>query len=94
MGLAAGTAALGLAGLTSLTLKQVPTFRASMMSINGSFQNVGLALGAIIGGLVLNLFHNNFQLLMTILGSLGASAALVLFLFAKDPYKTGATANP
>jgi predicted MFS family arabinose efflux permease len=65
-----------------------------MMSINGSFQNVGLALGAIIGGLVLNLFHNNFQLLMTILGSLGASAALVLFLFAKDPYKTGATANP
>jgi len=87
--LAAATGTLGMAGLTSLTLEQVPTFRASMMSINGSFQNVGMALGAIIGGLVLNFFHNNFQLLMTILGSLGASAAIVLFLFTNDPYKTG-----
>jgi MFS family permease len=86
--LAAATGTLGMAGLTSLTLEQVPTFRASMMSINGSFQNVGMALGAIIGGLVLNSFHNNFQLLMTILGSLGASAAIVLFLFTNDPYKS------
>ncbi len=78
-----------MAGLTSLTLEQVPTFRASMMSISGSFQNVGMALGAIIGGLVLNYFHNNFQLLMTVLGSLGASAAIVLFLFTNDPYTDG-----
>jgi MFS transporter, DHA1 family, putative efflux transporter len=92
--LAAATATLGMAGLTSLTLEQVPTFRASMMSINGSFQNVGMALGAIIGGLVLNCFHNNFQLLMTILGSLGASAALVIFFFTKDPYKSVPQANP
>ena len=90
---AAATATLGMAGLTSLTLEQVPTFRASMMSINGSFQNVGIALGAIIGGLVLNCFNNNFQLLMTVLGSLGASAALVLLLFAKDPYKPSPSAN-
>jgi predicted MFS family arabinose efflux permease len=84
-----------MAGLTSLTLEQVPTFRASMMSINGSFQNVGMALGAIIGGLVLNCFNNNFQLLMTVLGSLGASAAIVLFLFTNDPYKVGLRAkNP
>ncbi len=93
--LAAATGTLGMAGLTSLTLEQVPTFRASMMSISGSFQNVGMALGAIIGGLVLNYFHNNFQLLMTVLGSLGASAAIVLFLFTNDPYKAGLRAkNP
>ena len=30
---------------------------------------------------------------MTILGSLGASAALVLLLFAKDPYKSNPLAN-
>ena len=92
--LAAATATLGMAGLTSLTLEQVPTFRASMMSMNGSFQNVGMALGAIIGGLVLNCFNNNFQLLMTILGSLGASAAMVLFLFTKDPYKSAPQKKP
>jgi DHA1 family inner membrane transport protein len=91
--LAAATAGLGMAGLTNLTLEQVPTFRASMMSINGSFQYVGVALGAIIGGLVLNCFHNNFQLLMTILGSLGASAAIVLFLFTKDPCKIEVSAS-
>ncbi|MGE5532724.1 MAG: MFS transporter, partial [Bacillota bacterium] len=84
--LAATTATLGMAGLTSLTLEQVPTFRASMMSISGSFQNVGIALGTIIGGLILNYLNNNFQLLMAILGSLGAIAALILYLFTNEPY--------
>ncbi|MGE5533210.1 MAG: MFS transporter [Bacillota bacterium] len=87
--LAATTATLGMAGLTSLTLEQVPTFRSSMMSFSGSFQNVGIALGAIIGGLVLNYFNNNFQLLMAILGSIGAFAALIIFLFTNEPTTQG-----
>jgi predicted MFS family arabinose efflux permease len=77
------------AGLSSLNLEQVPEYRASMMSIAASFDNTGVAIGVIIGGIVLNLFANNFHLLMVILGALAASAAAVLFFFAKDPCTIG-----
>jgi DHA1 family inner membrane transport protein len=85
----ATTAAMTWAGLSSLNLEQVPEYRASMMSIAASFDNTGVAIGVIIGGIVLNLFANNFHLLMVILGALAASAAAVLFFFAKDPCTIG-----
>jgi predicted MFS family arabinose efflux permease len=82
-------AAVALAGLPSLTLEQVPEYRASMMSINNAFYNAGSVLGVIIGGLVLNLYANNFHILYVLFGVAGAFTAVVLFFFAKDPCKTG-----
>jgi uncharacterized membrane protein len=56
-----------------------------MMSINTAFQNVGLIMGILIGEMILNVYSNNFQLLMTIFGGLGASAAPIILLFTRDP---------
>jgi predicted MFS family arabinose efflux permease len=92
LGLIGGIAmAVIIAGLQSLALEQVPEFRGSMMSIGNSFENIGGILAIIIGGLVLNLYNNNFHLLMTVLGVVGIVAAPVLLLFTKDPTKPSAT---
>jgi MFS family permease len=85
--ISAATATMTSSALFSLILEQVPSFKGSMMSINSTFQNTGSILGLIIGGLVLNLYHNNFPLLMTIFGTLGVAAAPIIFLFARDPCK-------
>jgi len=84
----ASFAALTMACLASLVLEQVPKFRASMMSVNGTFQAFGSILGLIIGGLVLNLYVNNFQLLMTIFGTSNLTLAIIILFLAKDPCKT------
>jgi MFS family permease len=89
--ISAATAAITCSALFSLVLEQVPSFKGSMMAINSTFQNTGSILGLIIGGLVLNLYHNNFLLLMTIFGTLGVASAPIIFLLAKDPCKTGST---
>lgn len=83
--ISAGTAAIAVSALFSLALEQVPSFKGSMMSINSIFQNTGTILGLIIGGLVLNIYYNDFQLLMTIFGTLGIASAPIIFLLAKDP---------
>jgi MFS family permease len=77
-----------LTGLTSLALEQVPDFRGTMMSLNASSQNIGLIVGLIVSGLVLNLYANNFQILYTLFGMCGVAAATVVFFFVKDPCKT------
>jgi MFS transporter, DHA1 family, inner membrane transport protein len=80
-------AALAFAAFFSLILEQVPGFRASMMSINGTFQSAGQILGVSIGGLVLNIYSNNFHLLMTIFGSASIGVAVIILLLARDPNK-------
>lgn len=80
--------AIAWVGLTGLTLEQVPSFRASMMSVNETFQALGIILGTIIGGSVLNVLQpqaSNFQLLMTILGAGGIASGVIILLLAKDP---------
>jgi predicted MFS family arabinose efflux permease len=74
--------------LTSLVLEQIPEFRASMMSMNTTFGGIGGVLGLTIGGLVLNFYANNFQLLMPVFGAAGVAAASVVLLLARDPCKT------
>lgn len=83
------TASVGMSdtALTGLTLEQVPRFRGSMMSVQGMFRNIGLILGIVISGLLLDLSLNNFNLLMVIYGACGISAALIL-LIAKDSAKS------
>jgi MFS family permease len=81
-----GSAAFGSAmitGLTSLSLEQVPSFRGTMMSLNQSFQSIGLIVGLMISGLVLNLFSNNFQILYAFFGISSISAALVVYAGTK-----------
>ena len=80
-------ASIMLTSLTSLALEQVPDFRGTMMSLNASFQNIGLIVGLIVSGLVLNLYANNFQILYTMFGMCGVASAAVVFLFVKDPCK-------
>jgi MFS family permease len=84
LALAATTVGVMVASLESLVIEQVPSFRASMMSVNSTFESLGMIAGIIIAGFVLNFYHNNFQLLMTILGAVGGSSALFILL-AKDP---------
>jgi MFS family permease len=70
--------------LYALVLEQVPQFRGSLMSINQSFRYAGTVFGLIIGGIVLNLLANNFQILMTIYGTANLAMALIIFIFAVD----------
>ena len=57
------------------------------MSLNQSFRSLGLILGIGISGLVLNLYYNNFHIIMVMFGVAAVAAAAILFLFAKDPAK-------
>jgi predicted MFS family arabinose efflux permease len=84
-------AATTVAGSSSLSLEQVPEYRGSMMSIYASFDSSGTIVGLIVGGLVLNLYANNFHLLYIIFGVMGFAAAALLFFLAKDPCKAGST---
>ena len=67
----------------SLALEQVPNVRGSMMSLNTSATYFGAALGAGIGGFTLLTLNYNWVGL--ILGSLNFIAAIIFFLFVKDP---------
>lgn len=67
----------------SLTLEQVPRFRGTMMSINSAAENMGMAIGAGVGGLVLIMY--NYEFVGISLGALGVVAALILQLLVTDP---------
>jgi predicted MFS family arabinose efflux permease len=77
-----------LVGLQSLVLEQVPKHRGSMVSLNSVFRSIGLVLGVAVGGIILNLFSNNFQLLMAIFGFSGIVSIPILLFIAKDPCTT------
>jgi predicted MFS family arabinose efflux permease len=71
------------AGSSSLTLEQVPKFRATMMALYSAADNLGSALGVIIGGYTLLLY--DYSILGTVLGILGILAASFFFFLTKDP---------
>jgi len=79
------TASVGMSdtALRGLTLEQVPGFRGSIVSVQTMFRNIGLMLGRVISGTLLDIYLNNFYLLMVIYGICGIVAALILLL-AKD----------
>jgi predicted MFS family arabinose efflux permease len=81
---------LYLASFASLVLEQVPGFRGTMMSLYQSFRYIGLIMGASISGLILNLYVNNFHIVMVMGGGAAVVAAAIVFLFAKDPTKSKA----
>jgi predicted MFS family arabinose efflux permease len=67
----------------SLTLEQVPSFRGTMMSLNSAAENIGMAIGAGVGGLVLLMY--NFQLAGASLGALGFVATIIYQSLVTDP---------
>jgi predicted MFS family arabinose efflux permease len=75
----------------SVTLEQVPSFRGSMMSINSAAANVGSALGAGVGGLVLLWWDYEFVGLT--LGVMVLAATTIYYLVVRDPTKTGVQNN-
>ncbi len=67
----------------SLDLEQVPEFRGAMMSLSTAALNMGEALGAGVGGLVLLVY--NWEFVGLSLGLMGIVAALVYYIFVIDP---------
>ena len=78
---------LYLASFTGLVLEQVPGFRGTMMSLNQSFRYIGLVGGVGISGLILNLYANNFHIIVVMFGAAAVAAAAGVFWFVKDPTK-------
>jgi predicted MFS family arabinose efflux permease len=87
-GIAAFSVSITWAALFGLTLEQSPIFQSTTMSFNQSFRYVGAILGLMIGGLVLGLFSNNYQILMVIFGLANISLAIILLALALDPSKS------
>ena len=79
--------AMTIAGVQGLALEQVPEFKASIMSIGNSFENIGGILAITAGSLVLNIYNNNFQYLAITLGGMGLISIPLLLLLSKDPVK-------
>lgn len=67
----------------SLTLEQVPEFRGSMMSLFSAFMNLGMVLGASIGGFAL--VGGNWVFMGIFIGLLSLLGAAVLKIWAVDP---------
>ena len=71
------------AAAISLSLEQAPKYRGTMMSMDSAFVNLGYALGAAFGGLML--IWLDYEGLVTALGLLGIIAAVIFYAFARDP---------
>jgi DHA1 family inner membrane transport protein len=67
----------------SLTLEQVPAYRGTMMSVSSATGNMGVALGAGIGGLMLLWY--DYSALGIALGGAGVAASLLFQLLVREP---------
>ena len=74
------------AGYASLALEQIPKYRASTMSLRGTFIGLGGFIGVTIGGTTLNLY--NYQAVGFALAALGLTSMIIVALFVKDPKTT------
>jgi DHA1 family multidrug resistance protein-like MFS transporter len=74
------------AGYASLTLEQNPKYRASTMSLRGTFLGIGGFIGIVLGGTTLNLY--NYQAVGFVLAALGIMSMIMVTLFVKDPQTT------
>lgn len=70
----------------SLTLEQVPSFRGTMMSLNAAAENLGMAIGSGVGGMLL--LRYDYGSVGMSLGILGLVATLLYQTVVVDPIKT------
>ena len=73
----------GVSAAQSLNLEQVPKFRGTMMSMSSAAGNVGSALGAGVGGLVLLLY--GWESVGISLGAMGIVATVIYYILVIDP---------
>jgi MFS family permease len=81
------------AAASNLMLEQVPRFRGTAMSISSAFSGVGMAVGIIVAGAVLNLYVDatmGFQALGLTVSVFAFAGTLVNLFFAKDPIRNPA----
>jgi MFS family permease len=80
-----GTVIFGLLSTAffSLSVEQVPEFRGSMMSLVSASMNLGMVLGASVGGFAL--IGGEWVLMGVFIGVLGLLGAAVLKIWAVDP---------
>lgn len=69
----------------SLALEQVPAYRGMMMSLSSLSNNLALAIGTSIGGLILLSYDYEFLGLFGILAIIGS---LIFRFFTIDPIKS------
>lgn len=74
---------MGYPASMSLTIEQVPNSRGTMMSINAIFITLGLALGAVVGGIALVL--GGWISVLLSFAALSLLAVAIYFFFTKDP---------
>ena len=67
----------------SLSLEQVPKFRSSMMSLFSACMNLGMVLGASLGGFAL--IGGEWAIMGVSIGVLGLFVATILKIWAVDP---------
>ena len=67
----------------SLTLEQTPGFRGTIMALNSAAGNLGMAIGAGIGGIVLLAY--DYGMVGISLGALGVLGTLIYRLLVVDP---------
>ena len=68
---------------SSLTLEQIPRYRGAIMSLSSATGNIGIAIGAGLGGLILLWY--DYEMLGILLGALGIFAAIIYQLLVIEP---------
>ena len=68
----------------TLLLGQVPRYRGTVMSVNSAATQLGIALGAVFGGLIL--YFYSWGMMGVVFGAMHIIASIVYELGAKDPY--------
>jgi predicted MFS family arabinose efflux permease len=81
MSLAAG---IILTCMSTLLLGQVPRYRGTVMSVDSAATQLGVSLGALIGGLMLHFY--SWGMMGVVIGAMLIIASIVYELGAKDPY--------
>ena len=69
--------------VNNLTQEQIPRLRGLMMSLYSAADNIGMAIGAGIGGYILLLY--DYDILGLSLGLLGILSAIIFYFYTKDP---------
>jgi len=68
---------------SSLTLEQISRYRGAIMSLSSATGNIGITIGAGLGGL--SLFWYDYEMLGILLGALGIFAAIIYQLLVIEP---------